>query len=564
MDFDGKNKEQISSINDGINGFKYSPAQNRIIFTKDVKLDKTATDIHTDLPKADAKIIDDLMYRHWNDWHDYKYSHIFVADYNDGAVGGLIDIMEGEKFDSPMNPWGGLEQINWNNAGTKIAYTSKKLSGKDWATSTNSEIYIYDVASRKTINLTEKGFDGYDHDPLFSPDDRKLVWRSMKTPGFEADKDRIFVYDFQNETFTDYSEDFDQSSNHFEWSSDGEKIYFISGIHATYQIYSLDINSKEIKQITEGDHNYTSFVLAENSFVATKMTMKRPNEIFIVDQDGEAKEISFVNKEVFENIKSIEFEKRWIETTDGKKMLTWVIYPPNFDKTKKYPTLLYCQGGPQSAVSQFFSFRWNFQMMAANGYIVVAPNRRGLPTFGQAWNDQISGDYGGQNMKDYLSAIDTVAKEDFVDNDNLGAIGASYGGYSVYWLAGNHDGRFNAFISHCGIYHFESMYASTEEYFFVNHDYEGAYWEKPKPKSYKFSPHHFVGKWDAPIMVIHGGKDFRIPYTQSMQAFNAAQLQGIESRFLFFPEESHFVLKPQNSILWQREFKRFLDENLKN
>jgi dipeptidyl aminopeptidase/acylaminoacyl peptidase len=326
----------------------------------------------------------------------------------------------------------------------------------------------------------------------------------------------------------------------------------------------VNLETKAITQITKGDHNYQSVALAGDKIIGSKMNMKVPTEIYAITNDGTETQLTFTNKTILDGITPAEFEKRWVETTDGKKELVWVIFPPNFDKTKKYPTLLYCQGGPQSAVSQFFSFRWNFQVMASNGYIIVAPNRRGLPTFGQEWNDQISGDYGGQNQLDYLSAIDAVAKEDYVDNDNLGAIGASYGGYSIYWLAGHHEGRFKAFISHCGIYDLESMYASTEETFFVHHDNGGAPWDEPQPKAYKnFSPSNFVGKWDTPILVITGGYDFRIPYTQSMQAFNAAQLHDIPSEFLFFPEETHFVLKPQNSLLWQREFKGFLDKYLK-
>jgi dipeptidyl aminopeptidase/acylaminoacyl peptidase len=564
MDIDGNNKAQVSDFEEGIGGFTYAPDQNSVIYIQDVKLDKTPTEIHTDLPKANARMYDDLMYRHWDDWHDYKYSHVFYANYTDGKVAIGKDIMEGEKFDTPMKPWGGMEQITFSPDAKKIAYVCKKLSGKEYAENTNSEIYVYDIATGTTENITKEGFEGYDHDPVYSPDGKYIAWKSMATNGFEADKERIIIRNLEDGTTVDYSEGFDQSSKHFVWNEDASKMYFISGHHATYQIYVMDMATKEKKAVTAGDHNYNNFLLGKDFIIGEKMNMIHPTEIFKVDFDGNEEQISFTNKEILDHLKPAKFEKRWVKTTDDKEMLTWVIYPPDFDPNKKYPTLLYCQGGPQSAVSQFFSFRWNFQIMASNGYIVVAPNRRGLPTFGQEWNDQISGDYGGQNMKDYLSAIDDVAKESYVDKDNLGAVGASYGGYSVYWLAGNHEGRFSAFISHCGIFEFTSMYGSTEEMFFVNHDYKGAYWDTPKPKSYDFSPHNFVGNWDTPILVIAGEYDFRIPYTQSMQAFNAAQLRGIPSRFLLFPDETHFVLKPQNAILWQREFKRFLDENLKN
>ena len=563
MNPDGTDKEQVSYIKGGISGFKYSPDKRNILYIKDVKLDKTANEVHPDLPKADARIIDDLMYRHWDEWHDYKYSHIFVAPYEDGKIGEGKDIMQGERYDAPTQPWGGMGEITWSPDGKTIAYTSKKLTGKEYSISTNSEIYLYDLESGNTKNLTKEGFKGYDKAPVFSSDGSKLVFHSMETPGFESDKKRIMLYDFDKESFTDLSKDFDQSSSGFVWSKNGRHLYFISGIHATYQVYEYDFRKEKIRQITKGKHNYQSIALAGDELIGTKMSMSMPTEIFKVDLKGNETQMTFTNRRLLKDITMGEVDERWIETTDGKQMLTWVIYPPNFDPDKEYPALLYAQGGPQSAVSQFFSYRWNFQMMAANDYIVVAPNRRGLPTFGQEWNDQISGDYGGQNMKDYFSAIDAVAKEDYVDEDRLGSIGASYGGFSVFWMAGNHDDRFSAFISHCGMFNFESWYGSTEEYWFPNRDIEGPYWQDPKPESYKFSPHRYVDNWDTPILIITGGKDFRIPYTQSMEAFNAAQLQGVPSKFLYFPEESHFVLQPQNAVLWQREFFKWLDKWLK-
>jgi len=563
MNPDGSEKKVISEIENGINGFSYSPSLNKILFIKDVKLDKTANEIYTDLPDANAMIIEDMMYRHWNHWHDYAYSHVFFASYDNGRIGEATDIMEDEPFDTPMNPWGGMEQINWSPDGSSIAYVCKKLSGKEYTISTNSEIYVYDIESGITENISI-GMLGYDYDPVFSPDGKKIAWKSMKTPGFEADKERIIVYDIETKNAKDLSKGFDQSSSSFEWSPDGKLIYFISGYHATYQIYYLNIESKKIEQITEGRVNFTSFALNDTELVALKKTFTLPSEIFKIDiASGKELQLSFTNKDILDKISFGEIEERWIETTDNKKMLTWILYPPDFDPNKKYPAILYCQGGPQSAITPNFHYRWNLALMASNGYIMVAPNRRGLPTFGQAWNDQISGDYGGQNMKDYFSAIDELAAEPYVDEDKLGAVGASYGGFSVFWLAGNHNKRFKAFISHCGMFNLESQYAETDEYFFVNKDLEGPFWENPKPKSYSFSPHNFVGNWDTPIMVISGGYDFRIPYTESMQAFNAARLQDVPAKFLFFPDESHFVLKPQNAILWQREFFGWLDQWLK-
>jgi dipeptidyl aminopeptidase/acylaminoacyl peptidase len=562
---DGSEARQVSDIEGGISGFEYSPDLKHLLFTADVKLDQSPQDMYADLPLSGAFIADDLMYRHWDHWHDYAYSHVFFAEYPaTGKITKGKDIMEGERFDTPMLPWGGMEQVAWSPDGKWIAYTCKKLSGKEYTLSTNSEIYLYELSNGQTRNLSEQGYDGYDWDPVFSPDGSRMVWRSMEEPGFEADKERIILYDMASGNSEDLTAGFDQGCTNYQWSPDGNTLYFISGIHATYQVYSLDLNSREFKQISQGDHDYQSISLSGDRIIGTKMSLSMPTEIFAIDlATGTETQLSKVNEDVFSLISLGEVEKRWIKTSDNKDMLTWVVYPPDFDSTKSYPTLLYCQGGPQSAVSQFWSYRWNLQMMAAHGYIVVAPNRRGLPTFGQEWNDQISGDYGGQNMKDYLSAIDALAAEPYVDEARLGAVGASYGGFSVFWLAGNHNKRFKAFISHCGMFNLESQYAATEEYFFVNKDLGGAYWNNPKPVSFNYSPHRFVGNWDTPIMIITGANDFRIPYTESLQAFNAAQLQGIPSRLLFFPEESHFVLKPQNSVLWQREFFRWLDEWLK-
>lgn len=564
MNVDGTDKKQLSNIADGITGFTYSPDGKNILYTKDVKVDKTPAEIYPDLPKANVRIIDDLMYRHWDSWQDYTYSHIFVAAVVDGALSEGQDIFNAsDKFDCPVKPFGGMEQINWSPDGTKIAYTCKKESGKAYSLSTNSDIYIYDLITKTTQNISESN-KGYDQDPVFSPDGKKIVWRSMKTAGYESDKDRIMLYDFATKQMTDLSSNFDQSSASFCWSAKGDKLYFISGTKATFQIYSYDMKKNTITQITKGMHDYTGFALAGPSIIGTRMSMSMPVEIYSIDEKkGTETQLTFTNKEILDGINLGNVEEKWFTTTDGKQMLTWIIYPPDFNPNKKYPALLYCQGGPQSAVSQFFSYRWNFQIMAAHDYIIIAPNRRGLPTFGQEWNDQIAGDYGGQNMKDYLTAVDEMAKMPYVDANRLGCIGASYGGYSVFWLAGNHNKRFKVFISHCGMYNLESQYAETEEFFFVNHDLGGPPWQQPKPKSYSYSPHLFVDKWDAPIMIISGGYDFRIPYSESMQAFNAAQLRGIPSKFLFFPEESHFVLKPQNSILWQREFFAWLDKYLK-
>jgi len=564
MDADGSNKKQISKSAIDINAFEYAPTGDKLWYLADVKLDSTTQDIYPDLPEASGRIITNLMYRHWDNWSDYAYSHIFIANIKNGALENETDILGKEAFDSPLSPYFESNEVAWSPDGNYVAYTCKKLKGREYAVSTNSDIYLFDVEAGTTVNITEEN-PGYDRFPVFSPDSKKIAYNSMVTAGYESDKDRLMVYDISSKTKTDLTKNLDQSASNMLWSNDGSLIYFISGIQATFQIYSANITTSEIQQITKGWHDYTSISLAGNELVGTKMSMSMASEMFRINPlTGEETQVTFLNKNIYDKIKMGKVEQKWITTTDNKQMLVWVVLPPDFDSTKSYPALLYCQGGPQSAVSQFFSYRWNLQLMAANEYVIIAPNRRGLPTFGSEWNLQISGDYGGQNMRDYLSATDALKKEPYIDENRLGAVGASYGGYSVLYLAGNHQKRFKAFISHCGIFNFESQYAGTEETFFANFDLKGPYWETPKPKSYDFSPHRFVQNWDTPIMIITGEKDFRIPYTESLQAFNAAQLRGIPSKLLIFPDETHFVVKPQNSILWQREFFGWLDKWLKN
>ncbi|MFK8103249.1 MAG: prolyl oligopeptidase family serine peptidase [Saprospiraceae bacterium] len=564
VDLKGSNQKKLSALTD-INGYAWSPMGDAVLFIRDVKYDKDLKDKYPDLPKANARIIDDLMYRHWNQWHDYKYSNVFYIGYRDGEIFGEPKNIMDEAYDAPLNPFGGMEQISWSADGKHIAYTCKKLSGKAYAESTNSDIYLYELATEKTKNITE-GMKGYDMEPAFSPDGKYLAWNSMETPGFESDRNRIFSYELATGKKEELTVGLNQSCDHPQWSKDSKTIYFRGGNQATYQIYSLDPAAKTIKQLTKGIHNYNGFKIAgTDQLVAQKTTMSMPTELFRVDaKTGVGTMISAVNKAALGKLKMGEVKSRMVKTTDGKEMLVWMIYPPDFDPSKKYPALLYCQGGPQSAVSQFFSYRWNFQLMAANDYIIVAPNRRGLPSFGRAWNDEISGDWGGQAMKDYFSAIDDAKRETYIDENRLGAVGASYGGYSVYWLAGNHNKRFKTFISHCGLFNLESWYGTTEELFFANQDIGGPYWGNTPPDSYaKHSPHRYVRNWDTPILVIHGEKDFRVPIGEGMQAFQAAQLQKIPSRFLYFPEEGHWVQSPQNGVLWHRVFFEWLDKSLK-
>lgn len=566
---DGTEKKQVSDITGGIANFNYAPGGQYVYFTMDVKTGKTVQDLFPDLPKANARIEDGLMYRHWNHWEDEFSSHVFYAAYQNGSLTGTpTDIMPGEPFDAPLSPFGGEEQLSMSADGKWLAYTAKKLTGTAYATSTNSDIYLYDREKGTTANLSEKN-TGYDIEPSFSPDGKYIVWLSMKTPGFEADKNRIILYEIATGTSSELLPDFDQSAGHLVWSKDSKTLYFTSGIKGTYQLYAVTLKNPKIAvQITNGVHDLTSFELAadgkENGLITTRTSMSSPAELWKVNPaTGAMQQLTFLNKPVLDQLKLATVKERTVKTTDGKDMLVWVIYPPDFDASKKYPTLLYCQGGPQSMVSQSFSYRWNFQLMAANGYIIVAPNRRGLPGFGQEWNDQISGDWGGQAMQDLLSAIDDVSKEPYVDVNRRGAIGASFGGYSVYWLAGNHEGRFKSLVSHCGVFNLESMYGHTEEVFFSNHDFGGPFWENAnRDLLERFSPHNYVEYWDTPLLVIHNEKDYRVPLSEGMQAFTAAQVKGIKSRFLYFEDEGHWVTKPQNSILWQRVFFNWLKETL--
>jgi len=573
MNPDGSNKVKVTSADGGITNFDYSPKGGYIWYTADVKLDKKPSEIYPDLPKTEgARIIDNLNYRHWNVWSDYTYSHLFVVPYADGKLtAAALDLMRGERFDTPLKPMGGEEQISFNADETKIAYTCKKLFGTEYAVSTNSDIYVFDLNNKSNENISN-GMPGYDVNPSFSPDGKYMIWLSMEVAGYEADRNRIFVYDIATKERKELFTGFDYSVDKAAFNSKSNMVYFIAGINATDQLFSYDMNPKNkkpLRQITNMMADVTGFSASSTAaspvMIVTAMAINQPAEVFSVDlATGMMKQISAVNTAFLSTVKMGTVEKRLIKTTDGMDMLTWVIYPPDFDKTKKYPALLYCQGGPQSTVSQFFSYRWNFELMAANGYIVVAPNRRGLPSFGEKWNDDIKEDWGGQAMSDLLSAIDEVAREPFVDKEKLGAVGASFGGYSVYWLAGHHNKRFKAFIAHCGVFNLESMYGTTEELWFPNYDLGGPYWQNPKPVSYqKFSPHDFVQNWDAPMLVIHNEKDFRVPLGQGMEAFTAAQVNKVPSRFLYFPDEGHWINKPQNSILWQRVFFDWLDRYLK-
>lgn len=564
VNLEGKGKHQISNVEGDLEGFSYSPDGTHILYVQTVEKKDKYAHLKEGLDKTTGRINDNLAYRHWDQWVD-NYPHPFIAPIKGKKMEAGVDILEGTEFESPMRPWGGMEQLAWSPDGKYIAYTCRKKVGKEYAESTNSDIFLYNVETKDVRNLSENMM-GYDQTPVFSHDGQFLAWESMERDGYEADKIRLMVCDLNHFQVTDKTKDFDQNASGLKWSLDDKKIYFISDKFAKDDIYELNLADGSIRAVTKGIHNYTSVMVGENQLFATRVSMSAPAEIFSISPNGDQKQISFINKDLLAQIKMGKEEERWLKATDGKDLHTWVIYPPDFDSTKKYPTLLYCEGGPQSTVSQFWSYRWNFQIMAANGYIIVAPNRRGLPGFGQAWNEAISGDYGGQCMKDYLTAIDEISKEPYVDTEHRGAVGASFGGFSVYWLAGHHDKRFKCFIAHNGMFNLEQQYLETEEMWFVNWDLGGPFWDKNNKvaqRSYTNSPHLFVDKWDTPLLVIHSEYDYRIVASQGMAAYNAAVLRGIPARYLYFPDESHWVLKPQNGILWQRNFFDWLDKWLK-
>lgn len=562
---------------DGLQGagdMRISPDGKWIAFVKEVLVKPVlGSDIYPDLPKTTARIYRTLMYRHWDEWEDGKFNHIFIAPI--GRKGEAIDIMPGEPFDCPQKPFGGSEDFVWSPDSKGLVYVCKKKYGTEYALSTNTDLYHYDLASKKTTNWTA-GMMGYDTNPSFSPDGRRIAWLSMRREGYEADKNDIMVMDVATLGMLkmNLTAGWDGTAGSFCWSRNSDRIYFSAPWRGTEQLFDVRVPGNlaarilpVVQKITGGNFDVASVVgqAATGDVVVTRTDMNTAAEIWAVNPgSGVMHPLTEVNEEAYRNILPSDTKLRMVKTSDGKQMGVWVIYPPNFDPEKKYPTLLYCQGGPQSALTQFYSFRWNFALMAAQGYIIVAPNRRGMPGWGVQWNEAISGDWGGQPMRDYLAAIDDVSKEPYVDKKRLGCIGASYGGYSVYMLAGMHENRFKTFIAHDGVFDLRSMYGTTEEMWFVNWDAGGPYWKKPTPKTYElYSPSNFVSKWNTPIMIVQGGQDYRVPIEQGLQAFQAAQLQGIKSKLLYLPNENHWVLHPQNAIAWQREFFGWLNETLR-
>ncbi len=558
----------ISNVDSAIGNSKISPDGKYIISSEEVKvINVTGKEFYPDLQKSNVKIYTSLNFRHWDEWEDGKFGHVFLAPTSNPSE--KKDLMPNEAYDCPQKPFGGDEDFMWTPDSKKVIYVTKKKFGTEYAVSTNTDLYEYDIASGTTKNLTEKN-KGYDVNPSFSSNGA-LAWLQMKREGYEADKQDLVAMTGMGNWVNLTAHRDDIHVEGFRWSDDGKHLYFWAPTNGTMNLFQItDVtNSKPaIRQISKGDFDINNIIgQAGNNLYVTRTDYNHAAEVYSIDiNTGAMQQLSHVNDNIYNSIGLSRTERRWVTTTDNKKMLVWVVYPPNFDATKKYRTLLVCQGGPQSPVTQGYSFRWNPQLMAANGYIVVYPARRGMPGFGTKWNEQISKDWGGQVLKDYLSAIDAVAKEPFVDKSRIACVGASFGGYSVFALAAIHNNRFKSFISHDGIFDFRSMYGSTEEMFFENWEKGGAYWDKKNAiaqKSFAASPSNFVEKWNTPILIINGGKDFRVPEEQAFQAFTAAQLRGIKSKFLYLPDENHWVLSAQNAQVWQREFYKWLDETLK-
>ena len=573
MNVNTKKETVVAERESGFEGFKLSPDGNQMVFVSTIPVERPdkLNKLYDGLDKTTGRINEDLMYRHWDGWVD-EIPHIYLTSLQNGKydMENTVDILGNDQpFECPMRPWGGVEQFNFSPDGTQIAYTCRKLAGKDYSLSTNSDIYVYTIVSGQTVNISE-GIMGYDQNPVFSHDGKRIAWESMERDGYESDKLRLMVYDFESGSRTDLTSDFDYGVSNIVWSNDDSEIAAIVMYRGENEIFSFNTSTNAIRQVSKGQHDVNGFQMNGNTIYAQQVSQSYPAEVFAYEFDKnemDGKQITSINSDVLSQVRMGRSEERWIKTSDGKEMLVWVVYPYDYDSTKTYPALLFCEGGPQSMVSQFWSTRWNFQVMSGAGYFVIAPNRRGCPGFGTAWCEEISGDYGGLCMKDYMTATDVIAKNiPQIDAERIGACGASFGAYSIYWLAGhNENHRFKAFLAHNGMFNFEQQCLETEEYWFTNWDLGGPYWERnaKTAKSYPNSPHRFVEKWNTPICVVHSEFDYRIVASQGMAAYNAAKLRGLDARYLYFPDESHWVLKPQNSLLWHRNFIDWFDTYLK-
>ncbi len=626
MDGNGKKRKQLTHTDGAVEGFLFSPDNKKVILVKQVPFHDIIQERPADLPKSTGRVITDLMYRHWDHYVE-SIPHPFVLDI---ASGKEFDILEGQPYECPMEPFGGIEQLAWSPDSKFIAFTCRTDKGLAYSVSTDSDIYIYEVEatdkdiSTRALNLCKDGHEfplemdaetpyepdnvfnptktakyqainsaeykdwnvGYDMNPKFSPDGRYLAWRSMQRFGYDAVRQRLCIFDLQSVNSFHLekgkkwyvTESFDSSVDDCCWAPDSYTLYYIGVWHGTENLYRTNLDG-EVTQMTNEQADFGSLQMmgelakGEHALLMEKHDHIHPADLYVVTtsdnpEDTQILQITHENDHILSQLAEPTSEPHWVQATSGEQMLYWIIKPPHFDPSKKYPTLLFCEGGPQSAVSQFWSYRWNFRIMASQGYVVIAPNRHGVPGFGQEWLEEISGDWTGLCMEDYLTAIDDAAENlPYVDKDRMGAVGASFGGFSVYYLAGHHEGRFKCFIAHDGAFNLEFMYTETEENWFSNWEYDDAYWNKDRTanadKTYNNSPHRFVDKWDTPILCIHGEKDYRICATQGMSAFNAARMKGIPAELLLYPDENHWVLKPQNGVLWQRTYFEWLDHWLK-
>ena len=563
---DGSEKRVISDFDFSVEGFLFSPDRSRVMVWRKNTLPTIREREYPELDKATGQIYDDLMYKHWDEWNTYTLQPYIATVAEAFAVSREVTpvLPEGELFEAPTKPFSGAEDFAWSPDGTKLLYSCRKKMGLEYAVSTNTDIYRYDLTTRETVNLTE-GMPGYDTMPAYSPDGRYISWVSMERDGYEADLKRLFLLDTKTGKKTFLSKDYDNYVDSYQWLDNGKGIRFQSNDYGLASLFEIDLKGKVTRIYKPEMADVAGFVGGGDLILFGRQSFKEPTDLYLL-QKGQVRKLTTDNDAFLAGFSNITIEERWMETTNGEKMLVWVVFPPNFDPSKKYPAILYCQGGPQDTVSQFWSYRWNIRTFVSEGFIFVMPNRHGVPGFGHAWNEQISGDYGGQNMRDYFTAIDTVAREPYVDAERLGATGASYGGFSIYWIAGHHEGRFKALMAHAGIFNLEAQYLETEEKWFANWDMGGAYWDKDNAvaqNTFANSPHRFVDKWTAPILISHGDYDFRIVSTQGMQAFDAAKMRGIPARLVYYPDESHWILKPQNGLLFYHTWFDWMNKYLK-
>ncbi len=571
MNPDGTERKQLSFFEKDIDSFKFAPDGQHILFISQVDYIYRPENLYKDLDKTTGLMANDLMYKHWDKWLE-TVPHPFYASFDGCKMQEATDLLKGTRFESPLLPFGGIEQLNWSSDSKKIAFTCKKKAGKDYALSTDSDIYVFDIETGKEINICKLPGDpdqnmGYDINPAYSPCGKYIAWLSMEHDGYESDKNRLYLMNLDTKEKKDLTRNFDTDVEEFCWGPQSKSLFFTAVWHGRTMIYEATLDGT-ISQLTEGDYDYSTITASGDKIYALRHSLTESDDIYVIDRanNNGVNQLTYENKHLFDQFEIGKVEERWTKTTDGKELMSWVLYPADFDPNKKYPAILMCMGGPQEACSQIWSYRWNFAYFASEGYIMIMPNRRGCPGFGQQWKAEVSKDYGGLCMQDYLVAIDDLATEPYIDKEHLGCVGASFGGYSVYWLAGHHEKRFKVFLAHDGIFNFPEMFTTTDETWFVNWDLGGVYWDKKNEvaqHSYTNSPHLFVEKWDTPILCIHSDKDYRILVAQGQEAFACARLRGIEAQLLFYPDECHFVNHPQNSVLWNRLFIKWMNKHLK-